>query len=244
MRALIGIDDTDNAESRGTGYHARQLGAWLAEAGKARVLGITRHQLLQSAEIAYTSHNSAACLVIEVDAGIDAVLSAQCAGFVQAISAEGSDAGLCVAGWRAVGPAIEDFGARAKAEVVRRQAALDLAASAALSLMGLTGSQDGVIGALAAVGLRHRGRDGRFVWLPGLRELKGVYSVKRLRSITGIDRVEAGGGTSLPGASRVDVGDWPRPVMRDGRVVWLVEEVADGQGYEYRTVRREVIRQY
>ena len=36
MRYLIGIDDTDNLESRGTGFRARQLSARLDEAGLAR----------------------------------------------------------------------------------------------------------------------------------------------------------------------------------------------------------------
>lgn len=56
MRYLIGIDDTDNLESRGTGFRARQLLQRLAEAGFARPLGITRHQLYVHSDIPYTSH--------------------------------------------------------------------------------------------------------------------------------------------------------------------------------------------
>ena len=40
MRYLIGIDDTDNLESRGTGFRARCLGAELTDAGLARVDGV------------------------------------------------------------------------------------------------------------------------------------------------------------------------------------------------------------
>ena len=43
---LIGIDDTDNLESRGTGYRARMLARHLGEAQLGTVTGITRHQLL------------------------------------------------------------------------------------------------------------------------------------------------------------------------------------------------------
>ncbi|WP_041355139.1 hypothetical protein [Nitrosococcus halophilus] len=60
-RYFIGIDDTDNRESRGTGYRARTLGAQLEEKGLAILEGVTRHQLLVSPAIPYTSHNSAAC---------------------------------------------------------------------------------------------------------------------------------------------------------------------------------------
>lgn len=67
MRILIGIDDTDNLESRGTGYMARQLGAMLSEGGLALVEGITRHQLLLDPQIPYTSHNSSACLLVRAN---------------------------------------------------------------------------------------------------------------------------------------------------------------------------------
>ena len=74
MRYLIGIDDTDNLESRGTGFRARCLGAELAGAGLARVDGVSRHQLLVHPDIPYTSHNSALCLDAHVpDGRIDEV---------------------------------------------------------------------------------------------------------------------------------------------------------------------------
>ncbi len=73
VRLLIGIDDTDNLESRGTGYRARQLGQRLA-GGDSRVRGISRHQLLVDDRIPYTSHNSAACLELEtVSARLDSI---------------------------------------------------------------------------------------------------------------------------------------------------------------------------
>jgi len=39
MNLLIGIDDTDNLESRGTGYRVRQLANWLAENRLAKPKG-------------------------------------------------------------------------------------------------------------------------------------------------------------------------------------------------------------
>jgi hypothetical protein len=58
---LIGIDDTDNAETHGTGRRARQLGERLAADGLAEVDGITRHQLLIDPRIPYTSPANRAC---------------------------------------------------------------------------------------------------------------------------------------------------------------------------------------
>jgi hypothetical protein len=94
---FIGIDDTDNLESRGTGFRARQLAQDLQAAGIARLRGITRHQLFVSPEIPYTSHNSSACLAMNVrDADLPAV-HAHCRAYLLRESADGSDAGLCVA---------------------------------------------------------------------------------------------------------------------------------------------------
>ena len=65
VRVAVGIDDTDNLESRGTGHRARQLGLHLQELGLARLLSVTQQSPLVSPEIRYTSHNSSACLVME-----------------------------------------------------------------------------------------------------------------------------------------------------------------------------------
>lgn len=46
MQILIGIDDTDNLESRGTGHCARQLGLSLVASNLIELQSITRHQLL------------------------------------------------------------------------------------------------------------------------------------------------------------------------------------------------------
>ena len=74
MRYLMGIDDTDNLESRGTGHRARMLGTGLQEAGLATLHSITRHQLLVHPAIRYTSHNSSACLLVEAGDGAPAVV--------------------------------------------------------------------------------------------------------------------------------------------------------------------------
>ncbi len=67
MRLLIGIDDTDNKESRGTGYNSRQLASAIEANGLGRVHGITRHQLFIHPDIPYTSQNSSACLDVDTE---------------------------------------------------------------------------------------------------------------------------------------------------------------------------------
>jgi len=224
VRFLIGVDDTDNLESRGTGHCIRLMAEAVKAAGLARPEGITRHQLLVSPEIPYTSHNSSACLATECDDGQEQALWEFCSDFLRHESAPGSDAGLCLAAWDSVPAVARDFGRRAKVEVLNQAEAGAVARQAHLRLAGLTGTGLGVIGALAAVGLRAGGNDGRFLWLPGLRELNGVYTVAKLQQLAHIDVVCTLEGNMLSSEMQVDVGDWVRPVQRNGQAILLVEE--------------------
>src|SRR6185436_7241085 len=116
--------------------------------------GITRHQLLVDSRIPYTSHNSAACLLADTTAEHLDDLKRFCGDFLQRESAPGSDAGLCLAAWEQVTDEVMRFGARAKVEVLTQAEASRLADGSGAYLEGLTGTGGGVIGALAAVGLR------------------------------------------------------------------------------------------
>lgn len=244
MQVLIGLDDTDSPESRGTGYRARRLGALLAACGLAEVKGITRHQLLLDAAIPYTSHNSSACLQVVTESRLFDELVRFCRDYLRRESAPGADAGLCLVVEGRVGPNVQDFGRRAQAEVLHRSAALQLAENEGILLEGLTGDGGGVIGALAAVGLRATGNDGRFIWLPRLRELCGIYEAGQLLSTTGIEAITTLDGVAPPHTARIDLGSWARPVLRGGKAVLLVEEVEDNVACEWRVVPKEVVKRY
>jgi hypothetical protein len=245
VRYLIGIDDTDNLESRGTGFRARCLGAGLADAGLAQVDGVSRHQLLVHPDIPYTSHNSSLCLDAHVPHGrLDEVIAFS-REFLLRESAEGSDAGLCIAAFDTIDGAVRAFGVRAKQVILVRREAEDLANESGILLEGLTGDHGGVIGALAAVGLRRSGTDGRFVWLDGVRELSGVISAAELLENTGIDAIEDRQGQAVLPDELVCVDPWPRAVLVEGRAVLLVQrsEKIDGR-FDWQLLPREDIRRF
>ncbi|MDN5850562.1 MAG: hypothetical protein L0H63_13150, partial [Nitrococcus sp.] len=185
---FIAIDDTDNLESRGTGFRARELGRQLVQQGLAVVQGITRHQLFVSPLIPYTSHNSAACLAVRTSATVE-TLRGSCGEFLLETSASGSDAGLCIAAATRVSEAVRTFGRRAKHEVLTQSEARTLAAREGICLAGYTGTQGGVIGALAAAGLRAGDADGepRFGMLATVRE----YAQEQLQASGDADAVHA-----------------------------------------------------
>ena len=245
MRFLIGIDDTDNLESRGTGYRARQMGALLAERGLATIESVTRHQLLVDPRIPYTSHNSSACIAVSAPSdGVDAIVQC-CRDYLLAECASGSDAGLCVGEAASVAESVRRFGQRAKVELLTMDEAEILAAENGFHLEGLTGTRGGIIGSLAAVGLHAFGTDGRFLWLPGLRELTGVHAVAELHRVAAIDEVRGLDGSRVDRLDTVDVGSWPRPVLLDGLAVLLVEENREDETRgQWRVAPKEVIKRY
>jgi hypothetical protein len=238
MRCLLGIDDTDNLETRGTGHRVRQLAEWLAESHLAEPQGITRHQLLVDPQIPYTSHNSSACLAVETETPNDMWDAAR--EFLLRESAVGSDAGLCLAEWNSISADVLDFGRRAKLEVLTMLDAEQTASRSGIRCEGLTGTHGGIIGALSAIGLHRAGNDGRYLWLPGLRELKGKYQVEEICANGHVDRICTVENMDLPPKTIVDVGEWIRPILRDGQATLYVEE----NNHEWRIISKDRIKSF
>jgi len=213
---LVGIDDTDAGESIGTGALAREVQMLLVRDFDASSRGVTRHQLLVHPDIPYTSHNSAACLSItdEIEPVIDAIKE-----LILHLFHPGADPGLCVGYIDQFGEPIQAFGCRATTEVVTQVEAISLAKSAGVALLGLGGTNDGIIGALAACGLRASGQDGRFISLPGIRELPPRLSVAEVCRLTPINEVVDETGSSLEDTVEFQTLGWVRPDWRDHRIV-------------------------
>ncbi|MBU0493321.1 MAG: ABC transporter substrate-binding protein [Chloroflexi bacterium] len=225
----IGIDDTDVLDGpRGTGRLARDLAAALGDRYGLRVRGVTRHQFLLDPRIPYTAKNSGAAIHLHADGPVDlGALADEAAALMRAAFQPGSDPGLCVA--RDVPSAITAWGRLVQTEVVAQDEARALAAAHGLSLHGLGGTADGIIGALAAVGLAASGDDGRWVLVGRARELAGVVPVAVLLD-AGIDEVRALDNTPVH-AGLVDTQAKLRPALRGGRVVLFVKvEPAPGDG--------------
>lgn len=164
MNILISIDDTDNLDSPGSGQAAENLANELQKRGMADCSGITRHQLFVHEHIPYTSHNSAMCFYAATEEDqLDAIIRFG-EDFLRNESAAGSDPGLCVAvaDSRLDQEALISFGRSAKRTVLTKQEAYDLAQRLGVHLSEHGGTGGGVIGALAAIGLRLQGNDGRF----------------------------------------------------------------------------------
>ena len=238
----VGIDDTDNLESRGTGHRARQLGSMLEETGICKLKCITRHQLLVHKDIPYTSHNSSACLLVECSPELESELIDFCREFLLHESAPGSDAGLCIVSANAVTNEIEKWGNLAKKIVLTKNEAHELAMRTNVFLEGLTGEKIGVIGSLAAVGLRHAGNDGRVLWLPNLRATEGIFTADELKHHLRLDDITTIEGAEIPYGDKIMANGWIRPVLRQKAITLLVEQNEDYGQYQWKHVSKEYIK--
>jgi len=198
----IGLDDTDNLESRGTGH-----------------LGVTRHQLLVDPRVPCTKNNSCAAIALEANGDVDpSALLEQVRQWMLDDLQPGSDPGLCVA--RMVPAAITEFGQRVQRQLVTQAEARAMAEAHGIPLVGLGGDEGGVIGALAAVGLAAGGDDGRYVLVGHSRDLAGLQPVPALLE-AGITAVQ-----TLDGQPVIDglvQTDKLRPARRGGRPIAVVQ---------------------
>jgi hypothetical protein len=231
MHVLLGLDDTDVLGHKpGTGRLARDLGAHLEQAGLATLVGVVRQQLLVDPRIPYTSHNSPACLILDSDGnGATASVFDEAARYVQSRAAHGSDPGLCLARREVVGAAVIHWGWRAGSEVLRKADAAELARREGLPLAELGGTGDGIIGALAAVGLTAEGNAGRFLELAGgLRDLGERLPAHLLRQ-KGIALLSVSrNGDPVPANAEIRTYDRVRPRLIGGRPVLLLERTEEG----------------
>jgi hypothetical protein len=249
---LIGIDDTDNPYTPGTGRRARALLGELAAAGLGSPAGATRHQLLVDDRIPYTSHNSSACLTWRSAGGDPHAVRAgiiELAGqFLERVCPPDADPGLTVVipGDLDDAARLIEFGRRAKREVLHPSEARELAKALGVHLSGHGGTRVGMTGALAAVGLHLSGNDGLFITLPGIRKLPNHATLDTVRTLTPIDLARDDMHRQPGPGEVIDLGDWVRPVLLDGLAVLLLEPPRqhDSGGRTWRTAPRAVVKKY
>ena len=227
MRVYVGFDDTDTlGADRGTGKLARHFEKELP-AG-SRLWGVVRQQLLVHPDIPFTSHNSSACAVVDLEDGCSVrQLIEKAIAHIERLALEGSDPGLCVVrGDDPVLPQLIEFARKCTHQVVDQQEAR--AAAREVHLSGHGGTHDGIIGSAAAVGLTAYGWCGRFIELGGLRGYPELISVRGLERsdirVVSLDR-----DATLPTPDDiVHNRGWLRPRLWGGRAVLGVVPRGDG----------------
>jgi len=223
MTILVSLDDTDTLTSRGTGRLARSIADTLA--ADYPIYGVTRHQLYVHPGIPYTSHNSCAVIHVETNRtdAVDTIYAT-----VQRVMlddlVEGSDPGLAVASSDQVAPSLIAFGKDAKCTILTQEKARELAKNLNIRLKGLGGTEDGVIGAMAGLGLAVDLNDGRFIHRGKIRNLFGQCSVQQLLA-AGVDEVcTLDGRTITSGVVMNEENKSPKACPVNGRTILFVED--------------------
>ena len=222
MTIYIGIDDTGNSESVGTGKFARIIAGELSK--KYSIYGVTRHQFYVHPDIHFSLHNFGA--VIHVDAGEEHVnnIFEIVKEFMHDNFNEGSNPGLAVAHDGCISPAVVVYGKDAKETVLTSKRAWNIALNSNIELESIGGNGNGVIGAVAGIGLAYTGDDGRFLQIGGLRKLKGPQPVQKLIN-AGIDAIFTLDGCSITEGIVINDGNKPvKPCLLNGEVILFVTE--------------------
>jgi hypothetical protein len=222
MTLFLSIDDTDSLDSRGTGRLARAIADQLSQ--DYTVPAVTRHQLFVHESIPYTSHNSCAVIHIEAEGPDEEKIYSIARDLMKEDFIEGSDPGIALADMTAVTPAIVTFGQDAKRMVLTQEKARTLARNCSIKLEGLGGTEDGVIGAMAGLGLAATGYDGRFLQKGSIRDIRGPASAEELLS-AGIEMILTLEGVPVTtGMIQVQEGKSVKPCPVSGKAVLFVEE--------------------
>jgi hypothetical protein len=228
MTIYVGIDDTDMPDTPGTGRIARAVAARLSPI--CTITGVTRHQLYVHPDIPYTSHNS--CAVIHCEGGDRDEIFTLAREMLLDHQVEGSDPGIAVAATLSLGPSAVAFGIDAKKTILSQMQARMIAKYSGILLEGLAGTEGGVIGALAGIGLAATGNDGRFVQKDHLRDLHGTQDATILLK-GGVDLILTADGQSVI-KGNIRFRKFPKPALVRGKAVLFVQAV---NGYYEEIIR-------
>ncbi len=228
MKLYVGFDDTDvSGADRGTGKLARWFEDQLP--GGIEMLGAVRQQLPVIEGIPFTSKNSSACLILQgTDPDRTEEIIELAAAHIRRHFMEGSDPGLCVVPENSpAAVSLKAFGRDACNRIVTQKEAM--AAVNGEHLSGHGGSNDGIIGAAAGVGLTLTGWSGRFIEFNNLRQYGNQVMVKDLED-NGIQVLAIDRNALVPGsADVVDTNNWLRPRLWGFKPVLPVRAVGPGR---------------
>lgn len=243
---LVCIDDTDMPGTKGTGWLVQALCEELGQKYSAQTSAISRHQLYVHEDIPYTSHNSSMCFELVLKESDPNPVIAFMSHYLETRCQKGSDPGLCVAAMddSLDRSALIEFGRNAKKAVSSKKAAYDLARKAGIHLSEHGGTGQGVVGAIAGVGLWLYGNDGRYRGWFHLGEPGEVVSVAHLCQYPFIDEVVTPIGETLPDQTLMQIGaDRTKTVRIHARQVVVAQPVTNGST-TFRTITKQEAKQY
>ena len=132
------------------------------------------------------------------------------------------------------------WGLRAKKEILTQDAARDLAVQNNIFLEGLTGTRDGIIGSLAACGLRKYGNDGRILMLAAdFRSFSGTADAEMICRNFHIQNIFDNFDLPIPPDAVITLAEGWKPVLKNGTYTLIVEK--DGE-HTWKSISKDYLR--
>ena len=226
FKFLLCIDDTDELGGEiSTGLLAEEIAAFAGSF--AHVSFVTRHQLLLDPRINYTSHNSCMCFEAQLTESQKQSVLDFALQLLERKSAPSAEPGIAAAFEKDILSAQEliTFGKSAKELFLSTERAFETAHEQNVFLKEIKSGARGVIGALAGIGLRLSGNDGK---IRGKFELKeSNLSVAELLGLNFIEAVADENFNPLLPDESVNLIGALKPVFLDFKATLLVKKEAD-----------------
>ena len=223
MTIYVGIDNTSNNESVGTAKFARRVAKKISD--KYPVYAVSRHQFYVHPKIKYSTYNFGAVIHLDCDDEkfVDDIFFKIKKIMESEFNIE-SNPGLAVAHENQISPAIINYGQDAKKSILTQQRALDLAINSNIKLEGFGKTENGVIGAIASIGLAATKNDGRFLQIGHIRTIKEPQPVENFIK-AGVEKIFTLDGLRITKGIIFNDNDKPvKPSPINGEVILFVVE--------------------
>jgi hypothetical protein len=225
----IGIDDTGYLDQHLT---TKLMRSWLSQMVEQSLIhseGITRHQLFESEKISSSYKNRSLAFTFNTSQSIFEIED-QLVDFIRTASSPHANPAIAILSRHSDSLHALAFGRRCKNELLKLSDSEQYASESNVLLRGLGGNRNGMIGALAAVGLRAGGGDGIFVHIDGLEGLKGDQSAGDIRNNSALQHiVDISSGEELDRDDMVKIDSYLRPNLINGGPTQYVQLIANSK---------------
>lgn len=234
---FIGIDDTDCLNSKGTEHFTRCLGREIEQNGLGIIAGISKHQLWQEGSIDYTTANQAVCIELK-NADSIASVAVFVRDYIYENASGKSQTGFCISNAKGIPNTVVQFGLNCKKKLMNTNLAYSVASAAHIHIEGIRKNAAGIIGALAAIGLRATGADGYVICVKGheFSTMSGVFHAGEIYCHTRVDSIITTDGFKIPVHATIEWQGDAHPVIMENYITLLVEEHPEKEKCDWRVV--------
>lgn len=225
----IGIDDTGYSDQHLTTKLMRNWLSQMVEQSLIHSEGITRHQLFESEKISSSYKNRSLAFTFNTSQSIFEIED-QLIDFIRTASSPHANPAIAILSRHSDSLHALAFGRRCKNELLKLSDSEQYASESNVLLRGLGGNRNGMIGALAAVGLRAGGDDGIFVYINGLEYLTGDQSAGDIRNNSALQHiVDISSGEELDRDDMIKIDSYLRPKLINGDPTQYVQLIANSK---------------